>query len=291
MFTLANIAEELRSRVDFEVIAVDNWCRGVEQQGRTPDRAHKQLPEIAKGQPWLKVIKYDKKLSHWQAKNLGVGHARGEFLWFCDAHCIVSRDALYKMFVYYRTNWEAMEGTIHLPLTYLVLEWHKLIYKLNCKPDQGVYHYTFSGYRHADEPYQVPCMSTCGMMMHRSLFDQLGGWPTELGIYGGGENFLNFTLAVLGKKVWIMPGEPLRHHGEKRGYAWNATDHMRNRLIATYIFGGLKVSRRYLTAARGREHVKERIYQDILKKCAPHRSRIRKQQAMSIEDWFLGWQK
>jgi glycosyltransferase involved in cell wall biosynthesis len=34
LFTIQSIAQELRDRVDFEIIAVNNYCDEVEKQGR-----------------------------------------------------------------------------------------------------------------------------------------------------------------------------------------------------------------------------------------------------------------
>jgi len=290
VFTLQALAEELSGRVDFEIIAINNWCYEVSKQLRTEDRGPTHLKELAPLLPWLKYLEYDKKLSHWQAKNLGVSHSSGKFLFFSDAHCLVSRNALWRTFKYYRKNWWKLNGTLHMPLTYSIMEPRKLIYKLKDNLEKGVLHYSFSSYRKAEDPYKVPCMSTCGMMLTRELFDELGGWPKELGIYGGGENFLNFSLAVMGKNVWIMPGEPLRHHGDKRGYSWNGDDYNRNRCIATYIFGGAEMATRFTEKAmRGHARVKYSILNNVLDTCAEHREHIKKKTVLTPEEWVAGW--
>jgi len=279
-----NIAEELRDRVDFQIIAVDN--------GMDLDKEHKvheQLLSISRGHPWLEALRYDEKLSHWQAKNFAVQHSDGDILWFCDAHCLVSRDALYNMFKFYEQHYMELNGTLHLPLTYHIVEYHKLIYKLFTDIPAGIVHYQFSGYINANGPYKVPCMSTCGMMMHRHIYDQLGGWPVELGIYGGGEHFINFTLAVLGYTVNIMPGHPLRHHGDKRGYNWNYDDYHRNRMIATYMFGDEEWLRRYQMSMKGKEEVKQRIADDVINTCKNHRNSVREKEIISIEEWIYSW--
>jgi len=107
-FTIRNIAEELRDRVDFEIIAIDNWSENTPGSVRPKDRSHPMLWGTAKMHPWLKVLRYDEKLSHWNAKNLGVQNSTGKFLWFCDAHCIVGRDSLYDMFLLYRWSHRAL---------------------------------------------------------------------------------------------------------------------------------------------------------------------------------------
>lgn len=288
LFTIQSIANDLRDRVDFEIIAINNYCEEVKKQGREEDKSYEAVFAAQKANPWLKVLHYKEKLSHWQAKNLGVRNSTGDILWFCDAHCIVSRNSLWKMFEYYNMAHEELNGTIHLPLTYKLLESHKLVYKLVYNPEIGEVHYSFTGYGDlGDKPhYQVPCMSTCGAMITRQLFDELGGWPELFGIYGGGENFFNFTLAIFGKTVNIFKGNPLHHHGEKRGYSFYYDDYTRNRIIATYMFGGKEWAKKYAKHRKGSPTIIQNILNDVLSKCKDQREMIKKKQVMTIEEWI-----
>jgi len=290
MFTVQAVAQSLLGRVDFELIAINNYCEEVKAQNREQDKGGETIKACQRGNKWLKYLEYTDKLSHWQSKNLGVQHSTGDILWFVDAHCAISRDGLFDMFHYYIKNQDRLNGTIHLPLTYKILEWHRLIYKLAGEIEQGNLHYSFTGYRAADEPYEVPCMSTCGMMISREIYDKLGGWPVELGIYGGGENFINYTLAVLGMKKWIMTGGgTLFHHGEKRGYHWNGDDMIRNRFIANYMFGGDKWLSLMKENRKGRKEVLTKIYEDVKATCKKHREFIKTKQVISIEEWLNKW--
>lgn len=290
LFTVRSIETELRDRVDFEIIAINNYCSEVQKQGMVEDKSFEALLAAQKANPRLKVLHYQDKLSHWQAKNMGVQASTGKFLCFCDAHCAVSRDSLVNMFEYYKEMHKELNGTLHLPLTYKILENHKLIYKLVYNPEIAEVHYSFTGYREADMPhYQVPCMSTCGMLITRDLYNQLGGWPKELGIYGGGENFSNFTLAILGKTTNIFCGNPLHHHGEKRCYSWNYDNYTKNRIIATYMFGGEKMARKYAMHRKGNPNALKEILEGVLATCKPHREFIKKNQVMTIEEWLGKW--
>lgn len=291
VFTIQNIAEELRDRVDFEIIAVNNYVE--KEVNRPEDQGGDAVKACAKGNKWLTYIEYKDKLSHWNAKRIAVEASTGTSLFFCDAHCIVSRDALYTMFQLYRHSHKALEGSIHLPLTYKILEWRKLIYALNCNLDINSLHYRFCSYRDANNgrPYEVPCMSTCGMMIAREIYDDIGGWPKELGIYGGGENFINFVSASLGYKKWIMPGNALYHHGEKRGYSWNYADMLRNRTIAAYMVGGKDFAEHFIHYCKGRPEVLDRIYQSIIDTCGDQRAMIKSKQTVEIEQWVRNWQE
>lgn len=286
---MRSIAEELKGRVDFEIIAVDNYC---EKEVKKPeDKGGKYIQNVSRGHDWLKALPYKKKLSHWNAKNHAVQNSEGEFLFFCDAHTAIERDALFKAYSLYRHSHKALQGTLHLPLTYQILEWHKLIYKLVVDQKIGKIHYSFSSYRSAPVPYEVPCMSTCGMLMTRAMYDDLGGWPAELGIYGGGENFINFTSAILGYKKWIMPGGALFHHGDKRGYAYNGSDFIRNRMIANYCFGGQDWLYRLAANARGRPDILENIRRSVIETCGAQRNMLKAKQKISIEEWLEQWER
>jgi len=288
VFTIRNIAEELRDRVDFEIIAVDNFCDQVKAQGAEQDRTTEHLEALQRGHKWLKVLRYTDKLSHWQSKNLAIKNASGKFLFFVDSHCVVGRDALFNMFDYYRKTYENLNGTIHLPLTYHIMEYHRLIYKLQADLDRGHVHYSFSAYRDSKAPYEVPCMSTCGMMITKDMLAGVGMWPEQLGIYGGGENFINFTLSVLGKKKWIMPGQPLCHHGDKRKYHWYGDDMVRNRCIATYLFGDKDLALTYVENCKGHKGTLHGIYEDVLGRedVQAHKKHIDGRKVISIQDWI-----
>jgi len=327
-FTLRSLHEELRD-VDHEIIAIDNMCPELVEQisnlekktGRMidVDRAHARVETTARRfyapgfvpdeqdirqeheghiaaqarrLSWLKYVHYDGKLSHWQAKNHGIGHSDGDLLLFIDAHCVPARGGLSGMVRAY-PQLEARHGlcSLHAPLTYHILEEHRMIYKLVARPERGELHYSFTGYRDEPQPYEVPCMSTCGMLVSRKLYNKLGGWPVGLGIYGGGENFWNYVMAVMGAKKFIMPGAPLHHHGDKRGYHWNWGDHKRNQAIASYCYGGEKWLKRFCLKHPKYQSVPDFfkfVVENVMETCATHRAHIEKKSVMTIEEWLDG---
>jgi len=225
------------------------------------------------------------------AKTKGCQIAEGNILLFVDAHVVPSRDAIRRMFDYYRNHSEELNGTLHLPVTYHILEERRLIYKLVDEREKGWVHYSFTGYRDAERPYEVPCMSCCGVMMTREIYDKLLGWPDAFNAYGGGENYLNFCLAVLGKKKWIFPGVSLHHMGQKRGYHWTYDGHLINKGIAAYCYGGKRWLRLFFKHAKGRPNVLAAMEKYILESCLTYRVNIEKQQVMEIEEWLNKWKE
>lgn len=333
-FTLRAVHEELEG-IPHEVIAADNFCPQVlaqmhnvrtkkgcqlyidEGHDRPDDKtleppsqewlakllagelesfSGSRVAGMTKAAPWLRYVRYADKLSHWNAKNAAVAVSRGRILLFLDAHVLPGRGCLRQMVETYEPWVEAHgPGSLHPPLTYHILEEHRLIYSLVNKPEQGELHYTFCGYPLAwdafAEPQEVPCMSCCGVMISREIYDALGGWPAAMGIYGGGENFLNFTMAVLGMKHWIMPGPALHHYATHRGrgYHYEWADHKQNQAIAAYMYGGQRRLDMYCQLHPKGERVPaffEHLREAVPELCATQRRHIAGQQKMEIEEWI-----
>ena len=296
MFTVQNIAQELLGKVDFEIIAVDNYCEQLAEQRRKqgldfePDKGGLSIEACTRHNSWLKYLKYDKKLSHWQCKRLGVEHSEGDVLWFVDSHCIVSRGGLTGMYQYYVDNYDQINGSIHLPLTYKILESRRLIYKIvTSELDKGQIDYSFTPLRIYDKVFETPCMSCCGIMLSKEIYDSIGGWSPELGIYGGGENFMNFTLSTTGRKKWIYPFGTLFHHGEKRAYHYLYDDYIRNKFIAAYLHSGVEWVTLFSQCAKGRPETLMNFKNDVIAKCYEQREKIKSIQTIKILDWANEW--
>ena len=295
-FTLQSLLLDLRGQIPFEVIAIENWNEHTcgERQKRTRDKGFEYLKDAPKNNPELKVLHYGEKLSHWQAKNYGVAHSSGDTLLFLDGHVLVSPGSIGDMYCHYRQFGPDLNGTLHLPICYFLDRKDRaLIYKPVVEKEKSVWHYSFTSYgKHPQgKVIQVACMSTCGMMMDRGIYNQLGGWPKELGIYGGGEHFINFTLAVLGKTVNIYPANPLYHYAAPRDYNWYYDDYHRNRCIATYMFAGADAAKNYMKNTKGDQTVLQAIADDVISKEFNHFLSIQKQKVQTIEEWWAKWEE
>jgi len=293
-FTLRSIHEALNG-VDHEVLAVDNL-----QSEMVEDRGSKNVKGMEeawkkKGDPWLHYLKYDEKLSHWQAKNYAMSKAKGDYFWFIDGHCICpGGSTMLRMYDYYIQHQNDLKGSLHLPLTYHILEPTQLMYKAVVEEKKLDYAYTFHTFSPKEykglESILVPAMSTCGMLISKEVMEKIGGWPRELGIYGGGEHFLNYVMAVLGMNKWVFNSASLCHHGDKRGYNWNHYDYQRNRAIACYMYGDYKHLDGWVrnkAKLNGRE--KMSVIRDIESSCNSHRDFISSNQVMEIEEWLDKW--
>jgi len=232
--------------------------------------------------PRVKFFIKDDQLSHWQAKNLGIEKAKGDYLFFVDAHCIINNEALSSLI-------EVCNETAiaHCVLHYM-LDGRKLIYK----PRFEQFNYRFCNEPNKSEPYKVPVMSTCGMMCSRSVIDKYGGWNKELGIYGGGEAYINWKLSVCGVDHIIQPKARCWHYAEKRGYSWNYLDYMRNEFIAAYCVGGEKWLGKLIEQRKqkGSDPIDETAM-DVIAKCKDDREFIEKNQVMTFDEYVDNWEK
>lgn len=319
LFTIQAVNQNLiDTNIKYEIIAVNNYCDQVKLQCanqlanlhsniknnkfdfNTLSEAHKAVRPMyldksgeaikasSKINPWLKYVEHDGWLSHWESKRKGVLESTGKYLLFLDAHTIPSHNAIPKMYEEYISSELDKQGSIHLPLTYKILESHRLIYKLKIE-NEHFYSYSFTTFRPENEPYEVPCMSTCGMMISRDLYDKIGGWPLGMSSYGGGENFLNYTLSVIGKKKFIYPYATLFHHGEARDYHWDYSGFVRNRMIAHYLFGGVDLLDKFTSITKGRPATLRKLRDSVIPEQKPQRELIKKQQVTTIQDWSKKW--
>ena len=328
VLTIQSVIEELDGFCDYEVIAVDNRsdqqikCTvgpyssptennyfvdgfkepklreySLEQRNyfKRPDSG-KVLSTLFFRQGKIKYFIYDDKLSHWNAKNVGIKESKGKYVMFLDAHCIMKRDSIRKMITFLREKENEKIGAVHSYINYM-LDSNALEYRTQIK----FFGYQFCSHQRDEvevngrkivkfksQPYKVAVMSTCGMMCPRKVLDELGGWNPELGIYGGGESYINWKQSTCGYPHWIHPEAWCWHYADKRGYSWNHVDYIRNSFIAAYCVGGDKWldQQVVLRKEKDRPAVIDKIAEDVRAKCGEDRKFIAERQVISLEDFI-----
>lgn len=280
------------SEIPRHFVSVPDFKKGLDQVPRChqSNKAGEAIKAAAKGNPWLRYIAFDGWLSHWECKRIACEEAKADTFLFLDAHVVPSAgiDKMYHAYQYFRGD-----GTFHMPLTYKILEWRKLIYKLVIEND--FWGYSFTGYQPTPEnqPLEVPCMSTCGMMISREIYDSVGGWPKYMLAYGGGENFINYALSYCGYNKWIFPAITLHHHGEKRDYHYTFDGQVWNRMVAHYLFGGKDILEKMLIHQKGRPEVLDRFKRQIYSNhhYKKHRDIIKENGGIDLMKWRADWEK
>jgi len=279
-FTVQNLISEMEG-IDAEIITIDNKSKEINPRDKAFETLQRS-PYVRRG--ILKNIKYDEKLSHWQAKNAGIEIAKGKRLLFLDAHVILGKGSLMTMM---KTK---IEGSLHFPICYM-LDPKKLIYRM--RPEEM--HYSFMSMPDKQEPFEVPVMSTCGMMIERKTLDRIGRWNKELGIYGGGENYMMYKLGTCGYPIVVHPRVSLFHFADRRGYSWNYDDYVRNTFIAAYTVGGEEWLQKLMDIRKNkkgnRPEVIDRIADDVREKCREDREYIKARQKVTIGEYFERWRR
>lgn len=297
-FTAQALVEELHGFCDYEIVLVDNLSDD-EVECSTKDRKwpvrSRKFFKSEKGQinTWLfrsghiKYLVFDDKKGHWNAKNYGIKNSTGRNVFFLDAHCIMKRDSLRKMHTWLDAQTEKVGG-VHAYINYM-LDSHSLEYRVQRK----TFGYQFcSKQKNRKSPYKVCVMSTCAMLTPRYALDDLGAWSPELGIYGGGESYINWKQSTCGYHHWIHPEAECWHYAEKRGYSWNHSDFVRNSFIAAYVVGGDAYLDEQVQQRLHKDNpvVINRLAEDVRAKCKAERDFIASKQVETFDQYIARWE-
>ena len=223
LWTLQGLQLEL-SGTDSEVIVVLNQC----DQSET-ERLSKFWPAKT---GWLKILQYDEKPSCWQARNAGAERAEGKYLLFLDSHVMPKPGAFVGALEYHR----CFTGVLHFGVNYWLEHPVRTLYQYKWQPHKFWGSWTR---RKPDSPdYRILMSGMTGAMVDKMAFENIGGFHPALGIYGGGEPYLDLKSQMFGYEARCNPAFQMYHLTERRGYAWNNDDLWRNFMIAAWALGG-----------------------------------------------------
>ena len=205
IFTLQSIANELiYNDIEHQILLIDNSSTPQSDCWELDSMLYIQHKQEHGMLPNIDVYKYADTLSHWQAKNKGIEYSYGDILLFLDAHVVIYPGVIKKMIECFHQLPE--HSLLHMPITYMLEDGKKdaLIYELVTDLEKGIIDYRFTKFDSDQEYIEVPCMSTCGMMVAKqTMRNKFLNWPTLLGSYSGGEQYINFVGAVLGIRKFV----------------------------------------------------------------------------------------
>lgn len=299
IFTLQSLLYELEG-MNHEIILIDNAEQSQHDHKELDTSRYIKMKQDAGLLTTVKSLSYTGCLSHWQAKNYGCANAspEGVFL-FLDAHVLLAPGTIPAML--YNYLYVKEPATLHLPISYMLEPHvtHELVYKLVHDLDKGIVDYKFTPWKNTDKMlFEVPCMSTCGMMVSKEIFfNKYQGWPASLGNYSGGEHYINFVGALLGIKHYVVDLAPVHHYAAPRAYNINYNDVYRNRAIAMFLVGGEDFLARYLdhlrtlTVGKISPRMINKLQTEIpsIPELKERRSYIECTSVTTLKDWIKYW--
>ena len=218
-FALDSIAQDFRS-FDHEILVIFN---------NNEDEA----PEYLKGRGRnIRLLESD-SLSCWKARSLGAKEAKGDTLFFFDAHILLEPMSVHRV-LWTMENAENC-GIVWMAMRYL-MDTHRILYGYDLKPEKFWGNWT--SHRRGKESYPLTMSGAAGFAISKEVFDAVGGYHDSFGIYGGGEPYLAFKVERFGYRNQISPDSVFAHFNARRKYSWNNDDLWRNFLIAAYSTGG-----------------------------------------------------
>jgi glycosyltransferase involved in cell wall biosynthesis len=247
LWTMQGFVDQFQGWCDFEIIIVSNKSdpEHLEKFSRWVDH-----PKI----PWFRLVEYNDKQSGWQTRNYGASLATGKYLFFCDAH-IYPKPNAYRGLVEFHEGWT---GIAHCPLCYWI------------DPTRPNYGYVWQAYKFwgrwtrslPKSPMgDVPLSGSSSLLIDREVFEEVRGFHPALGIYGGGETYIDLKVQMFGHKVRMAIDHHIYHLSETRGYRWNNENFRFNKMLAAFTIGGEKylktVFDHFIFCDEGREQYQE----------------------------------
>lgn len=185
---LAALSEQ--SFRSFEVVLVDS-SRG------------DSCREVAGAFPAVRYRQASRRLLPQEARNVGAAAARGELVVFTDPDVYAEPDWLERLVAAHRRTGHVVVGA---------LACHGRLWL-----DRGIHLCKFSKWLPGGPPGPVDMSPTANMLIPRSLFTAVGGFPGDL--FQGDTN-LSWELTRRGHVLWLESTAVVRHHhlSDLRGF-------------------------------------------------------------------------
>ena len=291
-FTVHNILNCWRVEgfkdTDIEIIIVDNCS----DDDVYPHRGTKGTTSylMPRGAYWNRILKVvrDPIAGNHTARTTGAKVARGDYLFFTDAHMSYVPG-------FFKTMIETINETRGL--------FHGVIGWLGAWPPtpKGLgYQYTikvgeewkgtWTNYMlDADKWFYIASLGHCSVGVLKEQFFKFGGYQKIHRTYGGGELYLDMKWWMLGSTVVVHPKAIGFHLASERGYSYNHDDYIENIMGCMYALGiDDWRERAYLNYLRkGRKEVLDKIVERSAKEHEADRAWIEKKRKYTFNELLV----
>ena len=274
---------------EIEVILVDNCSDDQYWAYPKPGDKGTSTYLLPRGAYWNRVLRvlYDPIAGNHSARNKGAKIARGEYLFFSDAHMSL-RPGFFKNIL--KTTKESgglVHGSLQFMGAYPPMD-RSMGYGYTIKLGEEIKG-TWHNYKIADTWFYVPAQGHWGVCVKKQQFLDFGGYPDIHRTYGGGEFYLDMKWWMFGSSVVVDPDAIGYHLASARGYCWNHDDYIHNVINIGLALGMDEwTERAWLNWCRkGREEVMKRIWKEAEEETEKDRKFIKKYRKHSFNEVLL----
>lgn len=203
------------------------------------------------------------------ARHTGAMAARGEILFFIDAHVLLSPNFFGKTECMMRNViWDDV-GIVHFPIAWNggLGENFATCYKLTLEKNfWGEYQS-----KKFKELTEIAASGHACIAVRKDHFVEIGGISAPFSAYGGSEIYLNLKFALFGYKNYLFPDVYYLHCSQrKQNYFWSNDLLFQNQVIAAYTIGGeiwsSKVLHYHLNLSGWKPEVTQKLYAEAIEK-------------------------
>jgi len=240
---------------DYEIIVCDNGSKP-----KILEWIDKLFSDRPVWHPWKHRVVHESEQGVDKARMTAAREAKGEYLFFLDAHILVNRH-------YFKTAIEYMDSHPEVGILHGGLSWNGYnkqcrgtAYKLNLDTNfWGDWTIARSNWK---EPWLVGSSGLAAFVVRREQFFELKGMNPNFIEYGDAEIYIDLKYWMFGHKVVFHPDLHVVHSGHPRDYHWDYGSLWVNFGICAYVIGGWKyLLKKYHHSVEKEPHMKRRFAQ------------------------------
>lgn len=284
-FTVHSILESLGKFLpvgSYEVIIVNNNSNDSKPERRAQGGTSDFLSTRGMYHNGILRVAYYPVASNVGARNYGAKMAKGEFLFFSDAHMVYGEDT----FERWIQTIKETKGLVHPAVAWI-----------GSYPPQKGYGYswklgeefkgTWNNYLVGDgkDWFYVPGMGHCSIGMYRRQFLEYGGY-IENRCYGGGEMYLDSLFWMMGSCAITEPRINAYHLSSERGYSYDHDDYIHNVFTCALALGAdWWAERTFINYLRkGRREVLDSLWQAAIRSAESRRALVREKRKITFDE-------
>jgi GT2 family glycosyltransferase len=209
---LISIKKEMKSKIKFEVIVVDN---------ASTDGSVEMVRKIFK---WVKLVISKNNLGYAGGNNLGLTIAKGKYIIFLNSDVEVKSNAFFKLVNFMEKDETIGAATPKVDLFLGGMDsdchrgfptpWASLTYFLGLEklfPKSRVFGNYHKGYLDMEKPHEIDAGFGTFMIVRKEVIKQVGNWDDSYFFYGEDLDFF-YRIKQAGWKVMFYPKALAYHH-------------------------------------------------------------------------------